>query len=104
VLPQAHPLPGGPDRFAQARPLRVGALDPPQFLEKVEGRRRGSQRLLQLGPVHSAARRPSSIGQRMISPRWLLLSTVSVNELRVTCLAKKRASTAPSRNTPVPWN
>src|SRR6185437_15421478 len=51
---------------------------------------------------YSRYRRPTRGGHRMISPRSIVLTTVSVNELIPTALLKKYSNTAPSRNPPLP--
>ena len=84
---------------ADPRPIGKGALQPAQAREGSPGR---SGILQEIGEriAHSGLREPARAGQRMISPRSTVVTTVCVKWFRAAYSAKKCSSTAPSRKTP----
>ncbi len=81
LLAQADRVVLGPRTLTQSRLRRGGALQSPQRLEEVE-RVRGSLDLAQ--KRYKLCRRPIRIGHFIISPRSMVRTTVSVNELMET--------------------
>src|SRR5208283_4351627 len=86
-------------RVADARFARVLALEPPQDGQEVEP---PGLRLEFVAELHWTPRSPMRGGQRMISPRSGVRTTVWVKWLIATYSAKKRSRTAPRRNAPEP--
>src|SRR5690606_27028133 len=101
ILSEAHGLIARAQRLAEARQIAPRALEAAQRLMEIERVGRFGERLLD---GQAIGRRPILAGHRRISPRCGVRSTVSVNELIDTCRAKKRSSTAPSKNTLAPSN
>ena len=84
-LHEAHGVVARQQRFADARPLWIRVLDQPRRLKKIEAVRVRFQQPLD---VHRVQHVPALAGQRMISPRAVVLTTVSTNELTDTYSAK----------------
>ena len=84
-------------RLVGVRRARAGASS--RARSKRQGSAASSSRKLIASP-----RKPSRGGQRMISPRSVVRTTVCVKWLIATYSAKKRSSAAPIRNAPEPSN
>ena len=100
-LSQTYRIISQPGRFAQSWLVAIQTLQAAQRLEKIKSVRRALQRLEK---GYSVCRRPIRAGHRMISPRSVDLTTVSVKELMEAYLAKNCSSTAPKSMMPTPSN
>src|SRR5262249_21719687 len=97
LLPETHRVFPRRQRIADSRQVRPPALQQPHGSKEIEPVRPLGQFFHQ-----RIWRIPILVGHRIISPRCLLRTTVSVNEFKETYFAKNSSSTPPRINTPVP--
>src|SRR5258706_176780 len=95
AAPESGPAYGNSEPSG-VRSFMEEALQAPKRLVTVELVRR---LLKSLQPPQRIGRLRRVAGHLLISPRWILRSTVSVKELIDTYFAKNRSSTEPSKNT-----
>src|SRR5258708_27351309 len=96
-LPKAHRIFPGRNRVTHSWQLGMAAFEQSNSPKKIE-------RVRLFGQLFDQRiwRIPIRVGHRIISPRCLVRTTVSVKEFKETYFAKNCSSTAPRINTPVP--